>query len=148
MKHNPLLTIVAAVAGVVLTAAPAQADPNHAWTGKRAVSEQRPNDLFYNSYVGPNPSGTAAQMYVSPLPIPAHVGHTYTTYQPLMPHEYMYNHTRSYWTHHNGAGWTRTKVRYNTFGGGWQACKFGLYDDSFLSWLQRSASANRNVIVR
>ncbi len=146
MKHRIAFTIAAAIAGLALINAPAKA--NNAWEGKRAVSEQRPNDLFYNSYVGPHPSGTAGQMYVSPLPIPAHVGHTYTTYQPLMPHEYMYNHTRSYWTHHNGAGWTRTKVRYNTFGGGWQARKFALYDDSGLSWLQRTASSNRNVIVR
>ena len=53
-------------------------------------------------------------MYVSPLPVPANVGHTYTTYQPFMPHEYMYNHQRSYYTYNRGAGWTRTNVRYGT----------------------------------
>ncbi len=83
---------------------------------KRSISYQNKNDLFGNYYEGPQPSGTAAQMYVSPLPVPPHVGHTYTTYQPLMPHEYLHRHTRSHYAHHPGAGWTRSKVRYRTFG--------------------------------
>lgn len=146
--NRALLAVGFSLMSMMLVASPAAADSGHAWTGKRAVSQQRSNDLFYNSYVGPHPDGTAAQMYVSPLPIPAQVGHTYTTYQPLMPHEYMYNHTRSYWNHHPGAGWTRTNVRYNTFGSGLQAMKFRLYDDSLTSWVQRSFSANRNVPFR
>ncbi|MGL4513928.1 MAG: hypothetical protein ACRCT8_12630 [Lacipirellulaceae bacterium] len=106
----------------------------HGWEGKRVISYQRPNDLFYNSYVGPQPSGTAAQMYVSPLPTPANVGHTYTTYQPFMPHEYMYKHHRSYYTHNPGAGWTRAKVRYGTSGTLLQAASFGLYDHGRGHW--------------
>lgn len=83
---------------------------------KRVISYQDKNDLFANYYEGPNPSGTAAQMYISPVPVPAHAGHTYTTYQPLMPHEYTYKHTRSHYAYQQGAGWTRSKVRYRTFG--------------------------------
>lgn len=83
---------------------------------KRCISYQNKNDLFYNYYEGPNPSGTAAQMYVSPLPVPAHVGHTYVTYQPLMPHEFMYKHCRSHYAHTPGAGWSRAKIRYHTYG--------------------------------
>ncbi len=83
---------------------------------KRCISYQDKNDLFYNFYEGPCPSGTAAQMYVSPLPVPAHVGHTYVTYQPLMPHEFMYKHCRSHYAHTPGAGWSRAKIRYNTYG--------------------------------
>jgi hypothetical protein len=83
---------------------------------KRTISYQGKTDLFANYYEGPQPSGRAASMYVSPLPIPANVGHTYTTYQPLMPHEYLYKHTRSHYSHAPGAGWTRTKVRYSTYG--------------------------------
>jgi hypothetical protein len=83
---------------------------------KRGISYQSKNDLFYNYQVGPSPSGTAAQMYVSPLPVPAHVGHTYTTYQPLMPHEMLYKHTRSHYAYQQGAGWSRSKVRYRTHG--------------------------------
>ena len=90
----------------------------HAAEGKwqRVISYQDKRDVFANYYVGPCPCGTAAQMYVSPQPVPANVGHTYTTYQPLMPHEYLYKHTRSHYAHTPGAGWTRAKVRYRTFG--------------------------------
>jgi len=83
---------------------------------KKSISYQDKNDLFANYQVGPHPSGTAAQMYVSPLPVPAQVGHTYTTYQPLMPHEYVYKHTRSHYAYVQGSGWTRSKVRYRTSG--------------------------------
>lgn len=83
---------------------------------KRSISYQDKNDLFANYQVGPNPSGTAAQMYVSPQPVPPFVGHTYTTYQPWMPHEYLYKHTRSHYAYTQGCGWTRAKVRYRTFG--------------------------------
>ncbi len=127
--------ILAAAGTLTLTTVTAQAG-GHGWEGRRYVSEQRPNDLFYNHYVGPGPSGTTAGMYVSPLPVPANVGHTYTTYQPLMPHEMLYGHKRSYHSHHPGSGWTRTSVRYGTFGGGLQAVKFGLYDNSFVGWLR------------
>ncbi len=83
---------------------------------KQSISYQSKNDLFANYQVGPNPSGTAAQMYVSPLPVPIHVGHTYTTYQPLMPHEYLYKHTRSHYAYAQGCGWSRSKIRYRTYG--------------------------------
>ena len=85
-------------------------------TWQRVISYQDKRDLFANYYVGPQPSGTAAQMYISPLPVPANVGHTYTTYQPLMPHEYLYKHTRSHYAYTPGAGWNRAKIRYRTFG--------------------------------
>ena len=55
--------------------------------------------MFYNYYAQPGPyNGAAAEMYVCPRPVPAHVGHTWVTYQPLMPHEFMYKHKRSYYT--------------------------------------------------
>jgi hypothetical protein len=54
-------------------------------------------DLFYNYYVGPSVyGGQPAQLYVSPRPTPPFVGHTYVTYQPLLPHEYLYKHCRCY----------------------------------------------------
>lgn len=115
MVHRSVLTslLVAFAAGVSLDAPDASAGEG-LW--KRGISYQSKNDLFYNYQVGPNPSGTAAQMYVSPKPVPPHVGHTYTTYQPLMPHEFLYRHTRSHYAHNPGAGWTRAKVRYRTRG--------------------------------
>jgi hypothetical protein len=53
-------------------------------------------DLFYNYYVEGVNGGPPAQLYISPRPTPAFVGHTYITYQPLMPHEMMYQHHRVY----------------------------------------------------
>ena len=70
-------------------------------------------------YAQPGPGGVPAKMYPSPLPVPAHVGHHYHTYPPLYPHEFMYHHTRAWYTYHPGAGWTRTKAYYHTGGGLW-----------------------------
>lgn len=114
------LIAAAVVAGLVWLCLPTGAGTAHGetgWSGKRHISFQRQNDLFYNYYVGPEPSGTAAEMYTAPLPVPEHVGHTYNTYQPVYPHEFMYGHCRSWWTHTPGAGWTRTKARYVSAGG-------------------------------
>ena len=68
-----------------------------------------PNDLFYNYYIPPGPY-VGAQLYVCPRPTPPMVGHTYYTYQPLLPHEYMYRHHRTYCRKNPGAGWTKTRV--------------------------------------
>lgn len=72
----------------------------------------RADDLFYNFYVGPAQyaGGAAGGMYPTPLPTPPLVGHTYITYQPLMPHEFLYRHHRTYHRHHPGHGWVTTKV--------------------------------------
>jgi len=110
------LAIVAGVAWQCVPTGDQAAYGETGWSGKRSISFQRPNDLFYNYYAGPEPSGTGAQMYVAPLPVPERVGHTYNTYQPMLPHEQLYAHKRSWWTHHPGAGWTRTKVRYSNCG--------------------------------
>ena len=70
-------------------------------------------DLFYNYYVPSGPcDGSSAQLYVSPRPTPQMVGHTWYTYQPLMPHENLYCHKRCYVRRNPGAGLTLTKVRY------------------------------------
>lgn len=119
MQRTTKLIAAAVVVGLAWQCLPAGSDAafgETGWSGKRAISYQRPNDLFYNYYVGPEPSGTAAQMYVAPLPVPEHVGHTYNTYQPSLPHEMLYDHKRSWWTHHPGSGWTRTKARYSSKG--------------------------------
>lgn len=70
-------------------------------------------DLFYNFYAQANNGGIPAQMYMSPGPVPAHVGHTYYTYQPFMPHELLYKHSRTYHRYSDeGRGFTRTHVRW------------------------------------
>ncbi|MEM6799135.1 MAG: hypothetical protein AAF589_06445 [Planctomycetota bacterium] len=126
------ITLLAALVAVALVAGEALAETG--WSGQRKISFQRKNDLFYNYYVGPEPSGTAAQMYVSPMPVPERVGHTYGTYQPLYPHEFTYGHKRSWWTHNPGAGWTRTKVRYGAGGGFLQALQYKLNRPAFSGW--------------
>lgn len=108
-----LALVTAVLAGTWLSVSATHAAEG-SW--KRIISYQDKRDLFANYYVGPWPSGTAAQMYVSPLPVPEHVGHTYVTYQPLMPHEFLYKHTRSHYAHTPGAGWYRSKTRWRTCG--------------------------------
>ena len=68
-------------------------------------------DLFYNFYVPNNRGGVPAPLYVAPYPVPQVVGQSYYTYQPLMPHEFMYPHARTYHKFYdNGRGLDRTKV--------------------------------------
>ena len=71
-------------------------------------------DLFYNYYSQGNCNQANAQMYVSPLPVPHFVGHTFFTYQPFYPDEMMYWHKDRYHNFYdNGRGLNRTKVRYS-----------------------------------
>jgi hypothetical protein len=67
-------------------------------------------DLFYNYYSPPGYGGLSAELYPCPRPTPPLVGHTYITYQPLMPHEFLYEHARTYVRKTPGAGRTRTTV--------------------------------------
>ena len=70
-------------------------------------------DLFYNFYAPAVPAGaypgSGAQLYVSPRPVPPRVGHTWYTYPPFMPHEFLYKHRRRY-TRPAGATGMRTDV--------------------------------------
>ena len=76
-------------------------------------------DLFGNYYVPPvacstYPGAVGAQLYVSPRPVPPWVGHTYVTYQPLLPHEFLYQHRRTYYRGHGPhGGLTKTTVRWH-----------------------------------
>ncbi len=88
---------------------------NLATDGSQSAMAIGPNDRgvepFANYYVPPgSDGGVAAQMYPCPRPTPPLVGHTYITYPPLMPHEFLYKHDRTYLRHNPGAGWTKTKV--------------------------------------
>ena len=72
-------------------------------------------DLFYDFYVDPECGATSrAGMYPVPYLIPAINGRTYYTYQPFLPHEYMYRHKRSYHRRYNyNRGLNRTRVSYS-----------------------------------
>jgi len=60
----------------------------------------QPNNLFSQYYTQPGASSVNAEMYPAPHQVPRHVGHTYNTYQPLMPHEFMYAHQREYYRYY------------------------------------------------
>jgi hypothetical protein len=74
-------------------------------------------DIFYNFYNGPTiyGAGQPAQLYISPRPTPPMVGHTWLTYPPLMPHEFMYHHKRKYYKYYRNGGYTTSCVRYSTW---------------------------------
>ena len=77
------------------------------------VRHSTEGDLFYNYYVPPvGPNSVGAELYLCPRPTPPLVGHTYITYQPLMPHEMLYQHHRVYKTKHEDAPKTRTSVHW------------------------------------
>ncbi|MEM7477178.1 MAG: hypothetical protein AAF483_19520 [Planctomycetota bacterium] len=70
--------------------------------------------LFANQYSNGANQATA-QMYLSPVPVPAWVGHTYYTYQPLYPHHYMHPHSDRFHNYYDGGrGLNRTRVHYST----------------------------------
>jgi len=71
-------------------------------------------DIFYNFYNGPSAAGPGvpAQLYVAPRPTPPLVGHTWMTYPPLMPHEFLYLHHRKYYKYYRDGGYTTSSVHY------------------------------------
>lgn len=120
------VVVVALAATSLAITSHARAWEQPGWNGKRHISYQQQKDLFYNYYAQPGPyNGAAAQLYVSPRPVPAFVGHTWVTYQPFMPHEYLYKHSRAYYTYNPGGGWRRTNVRYGT---AFLRCQENLFD--------------------
>ena len=71
-------------------------------------------DLFYNYYVPGTCGGVPAAAYISPMPVPALVGHTYYTYQPFLPNEMLYQHHRTYYRYYDeGGGLTRTSISWS-----------------------------------
>jgi len=59
-----------------------------------------PNHLFAQ-YTTQGQGGLTAGQYNAPHPVPSHVGHSYRTYEPLMPHEMLYEHQRNYYNYYN-----------------------------------------------
>jgi hypothetical protein len=77
------------------------------------VRHSTSGDLFFNFYVPPvGPGSVGAKLYPCPRPTPPMVGHTYITYEPLMPSEFLYKHHRKYKTFHEDAPKTRTSVHW------------------------------------
>ncbi len=70
-------------------------------------------DLFYNYYTNGQANRANAQMYLSPVPVPPNVGHTFFTYQPFYPEEMLYWHKNKFHNYYdNGRGMNRTRATY------------------------------------
>ena len=91
-----LLMAAAVVAFMSFAASPVSAQFG---TGNSA------NNLFSQYYTQPGASAVQAGMYPAPHYVPENVGHSYDTYQPLMPHEMMYQHSRNYYNYYNTGGY-------------------------------------------
>ncbi|MEM6692173.1 MAG: hypothetical protein AAF664_22280 [Planctomycetota bacterium] len=64
-----------------------------------------PNYLF-SQYTTQGAASTAtAAMYPAPHAVPRNVGASWYTYQPLMPHEMMYPHSRNYFNYYNDSSY-------------------------------------------
>jgi hypothetical protein len=110
MGHRLLYALIAFIVALVTWGL----DPDGARQARAA-------ELFGNYYVSPGSyGGVGAELYPSPRPTPPLVGHTYVTYQPFLPHEFLYQHHRQYWRRNPDGGWTRTVVT-------WQDSFFNLY---------------------
>jgi len=69
--------------------------------------------LFENYFTQGNANQATAGMYISPIGVPGHVGHTYYTYQPFYPHQYLYQHHDRYHSYYDGGrGLNRTHATY------------------------------------
>jgi hypothetical protein len=89
IRHLFIATAVLAV--TCLAAAPASAQFGQV---------NAPGNLF-SQYVTPNgPNALTAGMYPAPHYSPALGAQSYYTYQPLMPHEMMYQHSRNYFNYY------------------------------------------------
>ncbi len=100
LRRGLAASLVLAVAALLTNGFPAAA-------GDHLVA----GDVSYNYYAQP---GAMAPMYPAPLPTPPLVGHTTFTYQPLLPHEFLYDHARTYVAHQPGSGLNVTHVHWNT----------------------------------
>lgn len=70
-------------------------------------------DLFYNYYTQGFANRVNAQMYLSPIPVPPNVGHTFYTYQPFHPHHMLYWHKNRFHRPYDfGRGMNRTRAVY------------------------------------
>ena len=88
---NKFFTAVAVMACVALVSTSAQAQIGQG---------DYPNHLFAQ-YTTQGQGGLTAGKYNAPHPVPSHVGHSYRTYEPLMPHEMLYEHERNYFNYYN-----------------------------------------------
>ena len=71
------------------------------------------DNVFNNYFTQGSANQATAAAYISPVGVPGWVGHTYITYEPLYPHEFMHHHSHRYHSYYDGgAGLNRTSVHY------------------------------------
>ncbi len=114
MTRNVLRNLAASMAVLVAFVVACEFDlagDHHARAEKRARTADQ---MFYNYYVPPcGYPPTGAQLYVSPLPTPPLVGHTWVTNAAFMPHELLWRHHRTYKRHLPNGKVTRTRVSWH-----------------------------------
>lgn len=112
MTHVSLRSMLGALlVAATFSVAPSVEAQEAAQCAPRYAGSQ-PN-LFYNYYSPGRCASATAAMYPSPYPVPPLVGYTYITYQPLMPHEFLYHHHNSYHRYYNnGQGLNVTRISY------------------------------------
>lgn len=93
-----------------------------------------PNHLFSQYTTQGGASQATAGMYPAPHPVPNHVGASWYTYQPLMPHEMSYTHSRNYYNYYNdnafyggGGSLNKTTVRWQNGSAGVAPLPFSNY---------------------
>ena len=64
-----------------------------------------PNSLFSQYTTQGGASSATAGIYPAPHFVPQNVGASYYTYQPLMPHEHLYTHSRNYYNYYNDSSY-------------------------------------------
>lgn len=64
-----------------------------------------PDPIFSQYTTQGSASLATAGIYPAPHPVPSHVGSSYYTYQPLMPHEMLYPHARNYFNYYNDSSY-------------------------------------------
>ena len=85
-----------------------------------------PNYLF-SQYTTQGQGGATAGKYPAPHPVPSYVGESYYTYQPLMPHEMMYEHQRNYYNYYNDGSFKGGGPSLNVTSVRWQNGSTGGY---------------------
>lgn len=69
--------------------------------------------VFDNYFTRGHANSAEAALYISPVGVPGWVGHTYNTYQPLYPHQFLYQHHDRYHSYYDqGQGLNRTHAKY------------------------------------
>lgn len=65
---------------------------------------------LFQQYTTQGASSATADLYTAPHRVPSHVGASYYTYQPLQPHEMLYEHSRNYYNYQGNGHLNKTTV--------------------------------------